>query len=106
MPRDCVLVSQVLSTHSRALWALVIVSSVVKVLDEMIKSVSSAPGRGWPPQSRCRDVRHKSTGDMADAVVAEQLISHDRAEVRASDADVYDIGDALSGVPFHSPLRT
>ena len=44
------------------------------------------------------DVRHEPEGQRAVAVVAERLVGHDGPEVRAADADVDDVPDALAGV--------
>ena len=48
------------------------------------------------------DVRHEAKGQRAIAVVSERLVGHHRAEIRAADADVDDVPDALAGVslPF------
>ena len=58
--------------QTRAEWALVMVSRVVKVLEEMMKSVSSGRGRGWPRRNRChlrlrrsgRSGRGRSNGEV------------------------------------------
>ena len=87
------------SVQSRAVCALVIVSSVVNVFDEMMNSVSAG--------SRSRVASAKSVPSTFDTkrnvmlalgVVAQRLVGHDRAEVRAADADVDDVPDALAGV--------
>ena len=87
------------SSQSRAVCALVMVSSVVKVLEETMNSV--------PPGSRSRMASAKSVPStletkrkvmVAIAVVLQRLVGHDRAEVRAADADVDDVADALAGV--------
>ena len=84
--------------------ALVIVSSVVKVLEETMNSVSAG--------SRSRVASAKSVPSTFEtkrkvmsrvAVVAQRLVGHDRAEVGAADADVDDVADALAGVA--GPLR-
>jgi hypothetical protein len=77
------------------------VSSVVKVLEEMMKRVSA----GIQIDHRLGEVSAVDVGDKAKdhgtvAVVFERLIGHDRAQIRASDADVDDIANALAGVAF------
>ena len=44
------------------------------------------------------DVGDEAEGQLALAVVAQRLVGHHRAEVRAADADVDDVADALAGV--------
>ena len=88
-----------LTTQFRAEVALVIVSSVLNVLDEMMNSVSSAaeiPGR-------LHEVGGVHVGDEPEGhvpvgVVAERLVGHHRAEVGAADADVDHVADPLAGV--------
>ena len=72
------------SNQSRALWALVIVSSVVKVFEETMNSVSSG--------SRSRMASAKSVPSTLDtnrkvsrpvAVVPERLVGHHRARGRS-----------------------
>ena len=89
--------------QSRAEWALVSVSCVVKVFDATMKSVVS----GERLLQRLRDVRAVDIGDEMGArtlppIRLERLRHHDRAEVRAADADVDEIGDRLARValPF------
>src|SRR5262249_44889518 len=79
--------------QARAVRAFVIVSSVVKVLDDTMKRVSDG----------FREVGAVDVGDEPErhgalAVVAERLVGHDRPQIRAADADVDDVADALSGV--------
>ena len=92
---------------ARAVWALVIVSSVVNVFDDTMNSVSAG--------SRSRIASAKSVPSMfetkrnveaAVAVVPQRLVRHHRPEVRAADADVDDVADPLAGVAVHAPLRT
>ena len=87
--------------------ALVIVSSVVKVFDEMMNSVSSA--------SRSRVASAKSVPSMLEtkrkvrsrcAVVPQRLVGHHRAQVGTADADIDDVADRLAGVTLPFPLRT
>ncbi len=44
------------------------------------------------------DVGDEAEGELPGAVVAQGLIGHDRAEVRATDADVDDVADRPAGV--------
>ena len=78
--------------QSRAECALVMVSSVVKVLEATMKRVSSG--------SRSRVASAKSVPSTLEtkrkvrsrcAVVLERLVGHDGAEVGAADADVDDV---------------
>ena len=87
------------TTHARAESALVSVSSVPKVFDETMNSVSSA--------SRSRVASTKSVESTFETkrkvrsrsrVVAQRLVGHHRAEVGAADADVDDVADRLAGV--------
>ena len=88
-----------MSNQSRALWALVIVSSVVKVFDETMNSVSAG--------SRSRVASTKSVPSMLEtkrkvmpalAVMPERLVGHHRPEVGAANADVDHVADALAGM--------
>ena len=83
------------SDQSRALCALVIVSSVVKVFDATMNSVSAgsrsrvASAKSVPSTFETkRKVRSRSR------VVPQRLVGHDRPEVGAADADVDDVLDA------------
>ena len=87
------------SDQSRAEWALVIVSCVVKVLEATMKSVSSGlRSRDGLGEVGAVDVGDEAEGEVALAVVLERLVGHHRAEVRAADADVDDVADGLAGV--------
>ena len=83
--------------------ALVIVSSVVNVFDEMMNSVSagsrSSDGLG---EVRAVDVGDEAERQVAVAVVPQRLVGHHRPEVRAADADVDDVADPLAGVTASS----
>ena len=80
------------SIQSRAVRALVIVSSVVNVFDETMNSVCGrvevAGGLG---EVGAVDVGDEAEGQVAVAVVPQRLVGHHRAEVRAADADVDDV---------------
>ena len=87
------------SSQSRAVCALVIVSSVVKVLEETMNSVSA----GSRSLHRLGEIRAVDIGDEAEghaplAVVPERFVGHHRAEIGAADADVDHVADALAGV--------
>ncbi len=83
---------------------MVIVSCVVKVFDETMKSVSAGFEivRGLD-EIDAVDVRDEAEGEVALAVVAQRFVGHHRPEVRAADADVHDVFDALAGVAFPLP---
>ena len=87
--------------QSRAVCALVIVSSVVKVFDEMMNKrfgrVEVARRFG---EVGAVDVRDEAHGQIAVAVMAQRLVRHHGAEVRAADANINDVADALAGVAF------
>ena len=87
------------AASARALWALVIVSSVVKVFDETMNSVSAGSrSRVASTKSVPSTLETKRNVMRAVAVVLERLVGHHRAEVGAADADVDDVADALAGV--------
>ena len=46
------------------------------------------------------DVGDEAEGQVAADVVPQRFVGHDRAEVRAADADVDDVANAFAGVPF------
>ena len=85
--------------HSRAVRALVIVSSVVKVLEQTTNSVSAgsrsrvASAKSVPSTLETKRKRRSALG-----VVAQRLVRHHRPQVRAADADVDDVADRLAGV--------
>ncbi len=90
--------------QARAACALVSVSSVVKVFEQTMNSVSA----GVEIARRLDEIGAVDIGDEAErhvapAVVAQRFVGHDRAEIRAADADVDDVADALAGMP--EPLR-
>ena len=92
-------------SHSRAAFALVSVSCVVNVLEQMTKSVvaglicSSVSASSMPStfETQC----------SADALVTEtgeRLGHHDDAEIRPTDADVDHVGEAGAGEAQDAPL--
>src|SRR5579859_5118970 len=87
-----------LTTQSRAEVALVSVSSVPNVLDEMMNSVSSAFRSRVASAKSGVHVGHEPERDVARAVVAQRLIRHHRAQVGAADPDVDHVPDPLAGV--------
>ena len=89
-----------LQATSRArVWALVIVSSVVKVFDETMNSVSAGSrSRVASAKSVPSTFETKRNVIVAVAVVPQRLVGHHRPEVGAADADVDDVADALAGV--------
>ena len=92
------------SDQARAVWALVIVSSVVKVLEETMKSVSAGSrSRSGFGEIRAIDVGDEAERHVALAVVPQRLVRHDRAEIGAADPDVDDVADALSAVSAPLP---
>ena len=87
------------SDHSRAVCALVIVSSVVKVFEETTNSVSlGVEVAGRLGEVGAVDVGDEAEGHVAARVVAQRLVGHHRAEVGAADADVDHVADRLAGV--------
>ena len=85
-------------SQRRAAVALVSVSSVENVLDATMKSVVA----GSSPSSVGHqvggvDVGDEPRGDSRVGVVAQRVVHHHRAQVRAADADVDDGLDALAG---------
>ena len=81
------------------MWALVIVSSVVKVFDETMNSVSAGSrSRVGLDEVGAVDVGNEAERHGALAVMLERLVGHHRAEVGAADADVDDVANALAGV--------
>ena len=82
--RRLVAAQTVARSQARAVWAFVIVSSVVNVFDETMKSVSS----GLEVAGRLGEVRAVDVGDeperqVAPAVVAQRLVGHHRARGRS-----------------------
>jgi hypothetical protein len=93
--------------QSRAVWALVRVSWVVKVLEAMMKSVLS----GAHLAQDLRDVRAVDVGyevkiQIGLPVIIQGCRDHARPQIRPADADVDHVGDPLSRIPFHAPERT
>ena len=87
------------SDHARAVCALVIVSSVVKVFEEMMNRVS-AGSRSLDGFRKIGpiDIGNEAKRQVALAVVAKGLIRHDRSKIGASDPDVDDVANGLAGV--------
>ncbi len=81
------------------------VSSVVKVLDEMMKRVS-AGSRSITASAKSvpSTLETKRKTNVAVAVVLERLIGHHRPKIGTSDADVDHVANALAGVAF--PVAT
>ena len=87
------------SAHSRALRALVSVSSVVNVFDEIDEQrLGGIEIVGGLPEVGAVDVAHEPERHVALGEVAERVVGHVRAEIGAADADVDDVADALAGV--------
>ena len=87
------------TTQSRAEVALVRVSRVPKVFDEMMKRVSSAArSRGRLHEVGGVDVGDEAEGHVAPAVVAQGLVGHDRPQIGAADAHVDHVADGLARV--------
>ena len=85
------------SDQSRAVCALVIVSSVVKVFDEMTNSVSAASRSGdGLGEVGAVDIGHEAERHRTVAVVLQRLVGHHRSQVGAADADVDHVADALA----------
>ena len=96
--------SSVLRAQSRAVWALVIVSRVVKVFEETMNSVSSA-SRSWVASAKSvpstLETKRKVRSRLA--VMPQGLVGHHRPQVGAADADVDDVADRLAGVALPLP---
>ena len=89
------------SDQSRAVWALVMVSRVVNVFEEMMNSVSA----GSRSVNRFGEVGAVDVGNEPErhgsvAVMLQRFVGHHRTEVGAADADVDDVANAFAGVPF------
>src|SRR5262249_54202500 len=95
-----------LSSHARAEWALVIVSSVVKVLEETMNIVSAG--------SRSRTASTRSVPSTletnrkviaARVLVLGRLVCHDGARARPADPDIDSFTNAPAGVaaPLAAP---
>ena len=70
------------SSQSRALLALVMVSSVVNVFEEMMKSVSAGSrSRVASNEINAIHIGHEPEGHGAFAIVPKRLVGHDRTEV-------------------------
>ena len=79
--------------------ALVSVSRVANVFEEMMKRVSSADrSRVASTKSVEVDVRDEAHRHVAPGVMAKRLVGHHRAEVGPADPDVDDVADGLAGV--------
>ena len=84
--------------------ALVIVSSVVKVFEEIDEQrLLGVEVAGRLGEVGAVDVGDEAEGHLAAAEVAQRLVGHHRAEVRAADADVDDVADRLAGVAAPLP---
>ncbi len=87
------------SVHRRAVWAFVIVSSVVKVFEETMNRVSSGSrSRVASAKSVPSTLETKRNAISRSRVVAQRLVRHHRAEVRPADADVDDVANRLAGM--------
>ena len=79
--------------------ALVSVSSVPKVFEETMKSVSSAArSRVASGEVGGVDIGDEAEGQVPVGVVPQRLVCHHRAEVGAADADIDDVADRLAGM--------
>ena len=88
------------SGHSRALCAFVMVSSVVKVLEEMMNRVSAGSRSRRLHEIGAIHVRHEAEGQAALAVMFERLVSHHRTKIGTADTDIDDVLDAFAGMAF------
>ena len=91
--------------QARAVLALVIVSSVVKVFDETMNIVrdGSSP-RSVSPMSAPSTLETKWLRSCGGAIGRERPRRHGRAEVGAADADVDDVGHRLAERAAHPSL--
>ena len=87
------------SDHSRAVCALVIVSSVVNVFErDDEQRLVGVEVTGRLGEVGAVDVGDEAEGHLAPRVVAQRLVGHHRPEVGAADADVDHVADRLAGV--------
>jgi hypothetical protein len=76
--------------------ALVIVSSVVNVFDETMKSVPLDRDHVLLQRSQVSSMLgDESECHVPIAVVLERLVSHDRPEIGATDPNVHDVANAV-----------
>ena len=89
-------------------WALVIVSSVVKVFEEIINnSLRRVQAADRFREVRAINIGNEPEGHGALAVMFERFVGHHRPEIGATNPDVDHIAEcAFRCAPFHSPLRT
>ena len=87
------------TSQARAVAALVIVSSVVKVLDETMNSVS-AGSRSCVASGKFRavDIGHEAERHRPIAVRLQRAVGHLRPKIGAADADIHHIADTLARV--------
>jgi len=95
---------RVSSAHTRALCALVIVSRVVNVLEDMTKSVSS-----HPDPRRLGNIRTVDIGDEAEVsgrvgIMPQRFISHHRAQIRSAYSNVHHVADRACPYNRATPL--
>ena len=89
------------SDQARAVWAFVIVSSVVKVFEEMMKSVSDGSrSLDGLREVGAVDIRYKAKRHGSIGVILQSLVGHYRPQVGAADADVDHVTNTLAGVPL------
>src|SRR6266576_2224031 len=89
------------NNQSRAVRAFVIVSRVVKVFEEMMKSVSGG-SRSQTASAKSVLSTLETNRNVMDRSL-QCFIGHDRPEIRTTDADVDDVANALASVAFPSP---
>ena len=84
------------STHERAEWAFVIVSSVVNVFDDDDEErLLGGEVASRLDEVRGVHVRDEAERQVATGVVAKRLVRHHGPEVGAPDPDVHDVADRL-----------
>ena len=89
------------SDQARAAWALVIVSRVVNVFEEIMKSVSAGSrSRTASAKSVPSTFETKRNAIVAIAVMLQRLVGHHGPEVGAADPDVDDVANAFACVSF------
>ena len=87
------------TTQSRAECALVSVSRVPNVLDEMMNRVScGVEVAGGLHEVRRIHIGHEPERQVAAGVVPQRLVGHHRAEVGAADADIDHVPDRFTGI--------
>jgi len=76
-----------------------------EVLEETMNNVSRDRGLSPPQRNRPIDIRDEAEGHVAQAVVLQRFVGHDRAEIRAPMPILITLRMRLPEWPFQAPLR-